>query len=212
MSDTQDWTQRVDQMTAATAHEQLRAVVRDAQDMLRNFSDAASEQGGLLLDAQRELEVSLERRMSEVSAELSGSLAALRSEMASIQRAPADGASDFEALRVEAFGGLAALGEELDAETKRLREELTSRMDQIDATLTTMNEAQRRLEARLDAAQRSSDERFGSILAAVERSAGMEERAAARMVDLLASAFARLRDDQSPGGPALRQVVEKTSA
>ena len=84
MSEASDWTRRVDQMTGATVHEQLRAVVRDAEEMLQRFTTSAYEQGGLLLDAQRELEVSVERKIEQLSSEISGSLDEIRKDIASL--------------------------------------------------------------------------------------------------------------------------------
>ena len=192
MSETSDWTRRVDQMTGATVHEQLRTVVRDAEDMLQKFTSSAYEQGGLLLDAQREMEATVERKIEQVSTEISGSLDAVRKDIASIEQAPA-ASVDLEPLRKDVFASMAALGEELDAETKKIREELAARMDEMGARLAAMEEAQQSFRSRVDGALKATDERFAAVLAQLERSAGMEERAAARMVDMLATAFAELR-------------------
>lgn len=194
MSETSDWTQRVDRMTGATVHEQLRTVVRDAEEMLQKFSASASEQGGLLLDAQREMEATVERKIEQVSSEIAGSLDAVRQDIASIEHAPSGGTIDLEALRKEVFAALAAFGEELDGEAKKMREEMTERMAQISVRIVSIDEAQKALESRIDSMLRSTDERFATILAQLQRAAGAEERAAARMVDLLATAFAELRN------------------
>lgn len=192
MSETSDWTRRVDQMTGATAHEQLRTVVRDAEDMLQRFTTSAYEQGGLLLDAQRELEASVERKIEQVSTEISGSIDAVRQDIALIEQAPA-AAVDLEPLRNDVFASMAALGEELDAETKKIREDIAARMDEMGARLTALEEAQQAFRSRVEAALASADDRVAAVLNQLERAAGMEERAAARMVDMLATAFAELR-------------------
>lgn len=170
MSDTYDWTQRVDQMTGATVHEQLRTVVREAGEMLEKFSASASENGGLLLDAQREMEATVERKIEQVSSEIFGSLDAVRQDIASIEHAPG-GTIDLETLRKE--------------------------MEQISVRILSIEEAQKALQSRIDAMLVSMDERFTTILAQLQRAAGAEERAAARMVDLLATAFAELRTPPS---------------
>lgn len=166
MDETNDWARRVDQMTAATAHEQLRAVIGEAQEMLARFNESASEQGGLLLDAQRELESSIDRKMAQVSTELAESIAAVRVQIASLER-PTMQAASVEESRV---------------------------MNDVAARLSSLEEAHRALEARIDQARSSSEERFDSIMARLEQTAGLEERASARMVDLLATAFAELRN------------------
>ncbi len=191
MSETSDWTRRVDQMTGATVHEQLRTVVRDAEEMLEKFTTSAFEQGGLLLDAQREMEASVERRIEQVSNDISGSLDAVRKDLASIE-AP-NVTVDLDPLRKDVFASLAAFGEELDTEAKKIREEIAARMDEMGTRLAAMENAQQAFRSRVDTALASADERFAAVLAQLERTAGMEERAAARMVDLLASAFAELR-------------------
>jgi len=180
-------------MTGATVHEQLRSVVRDAEEMLQKFTTSASEQGGLLLDAQREMEATVERKIEQVSSELTGSLDAVRQDIASIEHAPSDGMNGLEELRKEVFAGLAAFGEELDAEGKKIREEIAARMEEIRARISSMEGKQRTFQARVDSMVEAADERFAMILAQLERAAGAEERAAARMVDLLADAFAELR-------------------
>lgn len=163
MSDTYDWTSRVEQATGASVHEQLRTVVRDTEEMLSKFTTTAYEQGGLLLDAQREMEGAVERKIADLSAGLNASLDSMRKDIASIEPA-AQQAVDLEPLRKEIFAGLAAFGEELDTETKKIREEMGARMAEI-----------------------------GGRISAMEKSlAGMEERAAARMVELLATAFTEL--------------------
>ena len=166
MDETNDWARRVDQMTAATAHEQLRAVIGEAQEMLLRFNESASEQGGLLLDAQRELESSMDRKMAQVSTELAESIAAVRAEIASLAR-PTMPAASVEESRA---------------------------MNDVAARLSSLEEAHRALETRIDQARSSSEERFDSIMARLEQTAGLEDRAAARMVDLLATAFAGLRN------------------
>jgi hypothetical protein len=118
IEETNDWTERVDRIIAPTVHEQLRAFVQDAGEKLEKFTASTSEQGGLLLDAQREMEATFERRITEVT-------------------------------------------------------------KQIEERLAAMEEAQKRFEA--------------SIMRQLERTVGMEDRAAARMVDLLAAAFAGMR-------------------
>jgi hypothetical protein len=166
MDETNDWTRRVDQMTAATAHEQLRAVIGEAQEMLVRFNATASEQGSLLLDAQRELESSMDRKMAQVSTELAESIAAVRVEIASLERPTMPSASVEE----------------------------SRAMNDVAARLSSLEEAHRALETRIDQARSSSEERFDSIMARLEETAGLEDRAAARMVDLLATAFAGLRN------------------
>jgi hypothetical protein len=171
MSDTYDWTQRVDQMTGATVHEQLRTVVRDAEEMFQKFSASASETGGLLLDAQREMEATVERKIEQVSSEIAGSLDAVRQDIASIEHAPSDGTIDLEALRKD--------------------------MEQISVRIGSIEDAQKALQSRIESMLLSTDERFATILAQLQRAAGAEERAAARMADLLATAFAELRKPPS---------------
>jgi hypothetical protein len=146
MSELNDWARRVDQMTAATVHEQLRTVLRDAEQMLEKFTTSAYEQGGLLLDAQRELEASVERKMEQVSSEFA------------------------------------------------------TRIGQVVTRIAAMEEMQKALEARVDASLRSADERFATIQAQLEGIAGMEDRAAARMVELMATAFPAQKAPSS--GPA----------
>lgn len=99
MSDTNDWASRVDQMTAATVHEQLRTVVRDAEAMLEKFTATAYEQGGLLLDAQRETEVLVERKIAELSSTLNESLDAMRKDIASMAELLATALTDVRAAR-----------------------------------------------------------------------------------------------------------------
>jgi chromosome segregation ATPase len=171
--------------------------------MLEKFTASASEQGGLLLDAQRDMEAAVERKIAEVSSELTDSLDGMRKEIASIDRTPSVAAVDLEPLRKEVFTGLAAFGEELDAETKKMREEIAARMEEIGARLSAMDATQRKLEARVEDALRSTDERLAMIQTLLERAAGMEERAAARMVDLLATAFAELRTAPPSAPPTL---------
>ncbi len=84
MSDTNDWAARVDQMTSATVHEQLRTVLRDAEEMLQKFTASAYEQGGLVLDAQHEMKVVLERKIAELSSSLNEALDAMRVDIASM--------------------------------------------------------------------------------------------------------------------------------
>ena len=84
MSDTYDWTERVGQMTASNVYHQLTAAVRDAQEMLDKFTASTSEQGGLLLDAQREMEQTFERRMNEFTTEIKTSLESIRADLASL--------------------------------------------------------------------------------------------------------------------------------
>lgn len=196
MSEVTDWTRRVDQMTGASVHEQLRTVVRDAEEMLEKFTTSAYEQGGLLLDAQRELEASVERKIEQVSTEISGSLDEVRKDIASIEQTPA-ASIDLEPLRKDVFASIAALGEELDNEAKKIREEFAARMSQIVARISSMEESQKTLEMRVDASLRSTEERFAQIQAQLDGIAGMEDRAAERMVDLLATAFATLRSPAS---------------
>ena len=85
MSETYDWTARVDQATAASVHEQLRTVLRDAEEMLNKFTASAYEQGGLLLDAQRETEAAVERKIAELSSALTASVDAMRRDIASLE-------------------------------------------------------------------------------------------------------------------------------
>jgi len=87
MSDSNDWARRVDQMTGATAHEQLRSVVRDATEMLERFTTTAYEQGGLLLDAQREMEVSVAGKIDQISAEMAARMGAIAARLATIEAA-----------------------------------------------------------------------------------------------------------------------------
>lgn len=145
MDEANDWTDRVDRMTAATAHEQLRAVIREAQEMLARFNETAFEHGGMLLDAQRDLEGNIDRKMARVSTDLADSIAALRERMGSLE------------------------------------------------------DAHRALEDRIEGARSSAEERFDSLVARLEETFGWEERASARMVDLLATAFAGLRDGAASG-------------
>jgi hypothetical protein len=85
MSETSDWTRRVDQMTGATVHEQLRTVVRDAEDMLQKFTTSAYEQGSLLLDAQRETELSMAAKIDQFSADVVSRMDAITARLAAIE-------------------------------------------------------------------------------------------------------------------------------
>lgn len=85
MTDTNDWAHRVDQLTAATVHEQLRTVVRDAEDMVRKFTSASYEQGAFVLDAQREMEVSIAAKIDRLSSEMLERMDAIASRLAEIE-------------------------------------------------------------------------------------------------------------------------------
>jgi len=84
MSDTYDWTERVGQLTSSSVYHQLSDAVRDAQEMLDKFTASTSEQGGLLLDAQREMEQTFERRMNEMAAEIRKELESIRVDLATL--------------------------------------------------------------------------------------------------------------------------------
>ncbi len=85
MSDTSDWTRRVDQMTGATVHEQLRTVVRDAEEMLQKFTTSAYEQGSLLLDAQRETELSMAATFDRFAADVAARMDEITARLAAIE-------------------------------------------------------------------------------------------------------------------------------
>ena len=85
MSDASDWTRRVDQMTGATVHEQLRTVVRDAEEMLSKFTTTAYEHGELLLDAQRETELSMAGKIDRFSADVASCMDAIMARLAAIE-------------------------------------------------------------------------------------------------------------------------------
>lgn len=78
------WTARVDQMTAGTIHEQLRTVIGEARELLERFQSASWEQGGLLLDAQREFEASLNDKIAKLSADVEAAIGAFRESTAAI--------------------------------------------------------------------------------------------------------------------------------
>ena len=156
-----DWTDRVDQLTAGSLYEQLRTVVAEARDLLNKFNANALEQGGLVLDAQRELESTFSERIAKVGEEMAASIAKVREEMAE--------------------------------------------------ALASMQQAHARSEERAAATDATMDERLSAMTARIESLSGIEERAAARMVDLLASAFARLRDEQSGSEPTAAETTEAGS-
>ena len=160
-----DWTRRVDQATATSAHEQLREYIREAHEAMERFRVVSAEQGGLLLDAQRELE-----------ARLDGKLAALREDV---------------------FNGVAAIGEELDAEAKRLRDQIGGNVSGIEARLTSLEARINELRHGFQSTRAALEEQTAAVVAQLERLNGMEERATARMVEVLASAFVQLRDGKS---------------
>ncbi|MFY9588499.1 MAG: hypothetical protein WAT66_13695 [Actinomycetota bacterium] len=85
MNETADWTRRVDQMTGATVHEQLRTVVRDAEEMLNKFTSTAYEHGGLLLDAQRETELSIAAKIDRFSADVASYMDTITARLAAIE-------------------------------------------------------------------------------------------------------------------------------
>lgn len=167
MDEAYSWTERVDQMTATSAHEQLRGYIREAHEALQRFSDVSAEQGSRLLDAQREMDAALDRKLG--------------------------------ALREEVFNGVAAIGEELDAEAKRLRDQVGGNVNGIEARLASLETTFNELRGSLHAARATLEERTEAVVAQLERLNGMEERATARMVEVLASAFAHLRDAKSNG-------------
>jgi hypothetical protein len=76
-----EWMSRVDQATSGAIHEQLRTVVSEAREVLDKFTTLSWEQGGLLLDAQREMEAAITKRIAQVSEEVSASIVALREEI-----------------------------------------------------------------------------------------------------------------------------------
>lgn len=81
-----DWTARVDQMASGTIHGGLRTVIDEAHHVLEKFQSASWEQGGLLLDAQRELETSLNEKIAKISADVEAALAAFRECTSAIAR------------------------------------------------------------------------------------------------------------------------------
>lgn len=81
-----EWMARVDQMTAGTIHGQLGTVLAEAREVLERFQTASWEQGGLLLDAQREFEASLNDKIAKISADVEAALAAFRESTAAIAR------------------------------------------------------------------------------------------------------------------------------
>lgn len=146
MDESNDWTRRVEQMTAASAHEQLRGYIHEAQDAQARMIASAAENNDKLIDAQRELHAELDRKLG--------------------------------VLRDEVFVAIAAVGEELDGEAKRHREHATGALGQM--------------EARLESLERS-------VAALLDRLDGIEDRAAQRMVDRMATAFAHLREGNGNG-------------
>jgi hypothetical protein len=111
MSMNSDWTARVDQMTAGTIHEQMRTVIGEAHEVLERFKTASWEQSGLLLDAQRELEASLNEKVTKISTDVEAALAAVRENTAAIARLEEVVATAFARMRDEQTPpGLAVAG------------------------------------------------------------------------------------------------------
>lgn len=106
-----EWTTRIDQMTAGTMHEQLRTVVGEAREVLAKFQTSSWEHGGLLLDAQRELETSLTDKIGKIAADVEAVLAAFRESTAAIARLEEKVATAFARMPAETHApGLAVAG------------------------------------------------------------------------------------------------------
>jgi len=197
-----DWTARVDQMTAGTIHEQMRTVIGEAREVLEQFQNASWDQGGLVLDAQREFEASFNEKISKVSADVEAAMTSVREQIAGATRSDVPSAA-LDSLRSDVFVSLAAFGEELDTETKRIREDIAARMTEMTAALDSVKQTHARLEERLEATTAATDERLGAIMTRLDAIASMEDRSTARMVEIFATAFARMRDEQTPPGLAV---------
>src|SRR5687768_9195933 len=118
-------------MTATSAHEQLRGYIREAHEALQRFSEVSAEQGSRLLDAQREMDASLDRKLG--------------------------------ALREEVFNGVAAIGEELDAEAKRLRDQVGGNVNGIEARLSSLESTTAELRDGLRSARAAFDEQTANV-------------------------------------------------
>ncbi len=106
-----EWMTRVDQATSGTIHEQLRTVIGEAREVLDRFQTASWEQGGLLLDAQREFEASLNEKVTKISTDVEAALAAVRENTAAIARLEEAVATAFARTRDEQTApGLAVAG------------------------------------------------------------------------------------------------------
>jgi hypothetical protein len=72
-----DWARRVEQMTASSANDQLRAYLNEAHEVLQRFGEAASGHGPMVLEARRTLEAGLERGLSGLREEVASGIGAL---------------------------------------------------------------------------------------------------------------------------------------
>lgn len=165
--ETNDWTQRVDRITSTT-HEQLRTLVGDAHEVLGRVSDWTREQGSVSVDSRRELDEALERTMSDTADRLIDSIKEIR--------------ADFAA-------GIEAVGEQLDAETDRLQAVLTRYTSELESRFEMIDRSIGRLRSKVEEMSglwAKQDEILRTRMTAVE------DRSAARMIEMLAEAFAGL--------------------
>lgn len=65
MDEANGWARRVDQMTMATTHEQLRSVVREVEAAMQRFGAEAFQQYGMMVESQRALEADVARKIEE---------------------------------------------------------------------------------------------------------------------------------------------------
>ncbi|HJR19171.1 MAG TPA: hypothetical protein VJ922_05570 [Actinomycetota bacterium] len=106
-----DWVTRVDQATTGTVHEQLRMVLGEAREVLDRFQTASWEQGGLLLDAQREFEAGLNDKIAKISADVEAAMASFRETMDAVARLEKSFATAFARVSEEQHApGLAVAG------------------------------------------------------------------------------------------------------
>jgi hypothetical protein len=187
MSSDSEWTRRVDEATAHTTSEQLKTLLREAEEGFARFWEAAAEQARLLVKSQAgltEAQRALERTVAELREkvvgeesgtshldELNRSVQRVAAEQSQLAEAVAAGRRDLERLLDSLRSDLLTTAEESERSNARAATELVGVRERLSSLEEGLAEVRRRL---------------GEIGA---ETSGVEERAAQRLISMLAGAF-----------------------